>query len=123
VYRNFIVIAMKPPIYAWTIPQQSCHIPAKNCREVQVMSRQRTRRFIFKRLPFMPAFSRIVLVLFTAATLAGCSNMTHQQQRVLSGGAIGAAGGAVITAVVGGPVLAGAAIGAGVGAVAGAVTH
>jgi hypothetical protein len=41
---------------------------------------------------------------------------------VLSGGAIGAVGGAAVTAIVGGPVLLGTAIGAGAGAVAGAVT-
>jgi hypothetical protein len=49
--------------------------------------------------------------------------MTRTQQRMLSGGAIGAAGGAAITALVGGPVLLGAALGAGVGAVAGGATH
>lgn len=67
--------------------------------------------------------SRVILVIASLAVLSGCSGMTHQQQRTLSGGAIGAAGGAVITAVVGGPVLLGTAIGAGVGALAGAVTH
>jgi hypothetical protein len=71
----------------------------------------------------MTVVSRAMVVLLCASTLVGCSDMTRQQQRTLSGGAIGAAGGAVITAIVGGPVLLGSAIGAGVGAVAGAVTH
>ncbi|HQT63068.1 MAG: hypothetical protein B7Z75_10215 [Acidocella sp. 20-57-95] len=71
-------------------------------------------------MSFVPRF---LLVAVCAASLAGCDHMNHQQQRMLSGGAIGAVGGAAITAVVGGPVLAGAAIGAGVGAVAGGVTH
>jgi osmotically inducible lipoprotein OsmB len=52
---------------------------------------------------------------------AGCSNMNNTQQRTLSGGAVGAAGGAVITAVTGGCVWCGAAIGGAVGAGAGYV--
>jgi hypothetical protein len=71
----------------------------------------------------MSIFSRALVILVCAASLGGCEDMTRHQQRILSGGALGAAGGAVITAVVGGPVLVGAAAGAGVGAVAGAVTH
>ncbi len=44
----------------------------------------------------------VIGVLFTAlASTAGCSNMTSQQQRALSGGAIGAAGGAVVGALTG----------------------
>ena len=66
---------------------------------------------------------KIVLVALAGIMLAGCSNLTKQQQRALSGGAIGAAGGAAIAAVAGGPVLAGALVGAGAGAVVGAVTH
>ncbi len=66
---------------------------------------------------------RLLVITAFALSLTACSDLTRQQQRTLSGGAIGAAGGAVITAVVGGPVLVGTAIGAGVGAVAGAVTH
>lgn len=70
----------------------------------------------------MTILKRGLLVLAAAGMLAACSNLSGTQQRVLSGGAIGAAGGAVITAIVGGPVLLGTAIGAGAGAVAGAVT-
>jgi osmotically inducible lipoprotein OsmB len=66
---------------------------------------------------------RVILVAVCALSLTACSGMNRQQQRTLSGGALGAAGGAAITAIVGGPVLAGAAIGAGVGAVTGAVTR
>jgi osmotically inducible lipoprotein OsmB len=79
--------------------------------------------WIIERCFDMRVLFRAAVFIGCAAMLAGCSDMTRQQQRVLSGGAIGAAGGAVITAVVGGPVLVGSAIGAGVGAVAGAVTH
>jgi hypothetical protein len=71
----------------------------------------------------MSSLSRFAAAALLVISLAGCENMTRHQQRILSGGALGAAGGAVITAVVGGPVLVGAAAGAGVGAVAGAVTH
>ncbi len=71
----------------------------------------------------MLTVSRALLVVMCTGSLMGCENMTHHQQRVLSGGALGAAGGAVITAIVGGPVLVGTAIGAGVGAVGGAVTR
>ena len=66
---------------------------------------------------------RAGVAIMAAMALAGCSNLTAAQQRTLSGGAIGAAGGAAITAIAGGPVLLGTAIGAGVGAVAGAVSR
>jgi osmotically inducible lipoprotein OsmB len=59
----------------------------------------------------------LVPVLLTVFTV-GCAGMTAQQQRTLSGGAIGAAGGAALTAIAGGN----AAIGAGVGGAAGALT-
>lgn len=51
----------------------------------------------------------------------GCANMTPQQQRALSGGAIGAAGGAVVGTVVGGSPALGAAVGGAVGAATGAL--
>lgn len=71
----------------------------------------------------MRIVSRTVLALLCVATLAGCDNMTNRQQRTLSGGAIGAVGGGVLTAVVGGPVLLGAAVGAGAGALIGNQTR
>ncbi|PZW44961.1 hypothetical protein C8P66_113128 [Humitalea rosea] len=54
--------------------------------------------------------------------LAGCENMSRTQQRALSGGAIGAAGGAVLGAVTGGSLVTGAVLGGAGGAVIGAVT-
>jgi osmotically inducible lipoprotein OsmB len=66
---------------------------------------------------------RIVALIFIVAgfALVGCANMTPTQQRALSGGAIGAAGGAALGAItVGSPAL-GAAVGGGVGAAAGAL--
>lgn len=60
----------------------------------------------------------VALAAVLVASLGACSNMTPTQQRALSGGAIGAAGGAGIAALTGGSVGLGAAIGgaAGVGA-------
>lgn len=53
------------------------------------------------------------------AALTSCSGMNSTQQRVLSGSAIGAGGGALIGAATGGSVATGALIGAGAGAVGG----
>ncbi|MBI1216222.1 MAG: hypothetical protein GC185_10455 [Alphaproteobacteria bacterium] len=55
------------------------------------------------------------------ASLSACSNMTTQQQRVLSGAGIGSGVGAVGTVMTGGCVSCGAAIGAAAGAGAGYV--
>ena len=52
--------------------------------------------------------------------MAGCGN--RPGQRALSGGAIGAAGGAGIAAIVGGPVLGAALLGGAAGALTGIVT-
>lgn len=66
---------------------------------------------------------------FTAALLAlalgatGCSNMNHQQQRALSGGALGAAAGVGVAAITGGGLLTGAVVGGAGGAAIGALTH
>jgi osmotically inducible lipoprotein OsmB len=59
----------------------------------------------------------ILLVVVLLATV-GCANMSARQQRALSGGAIGAAGGAALGAITGGS----PAVGAGVGGAAGATT-
>ncbi|HZS81844.1 MAG TPA: YMGG-like glycine zipper-containing protein [Stellaceae bacterium] len=64
---------------------------------------------------------RISIVVLAVALLGGCSGLTRQQQRALSGGAIGAAGGAIIGALTGG-VVTGAVIGAAGGAAVGALT-
>jgi hypothetical protein len=65
---------------------------------------------------------RTAFVLLAAASLglAACSGMNSTQERILSGGAIGAATGAGIGAVAGGVGIAtGAAIGAAAGAAGG----
>ena len=68
--------------------------------------------------------SRTLAVLsFTALLITtGCTGMNSTEQRMLSGGAIGAAAGAGLGAMTGGlSVLGGAAIGAGAGAATGYV--
>jgi osmotically inducible lipoprotein OsmB len=59
-----------------------------------------------------------VIILITFLTTIGCAGMSDQQQRTMSGGLIGAAGGAGIAAIAGGNV----GVGMAVGAVAGGVT-
>ncbi len=70
----------------------------------------------------MKSMLRTAALLAVAGSLAACSGMNNTQQRTLSGGAIGAAGGAAITAIAGGPILLGTAVGALGGAAVGAVT-
>jgi len=59
------------------------------------------------------------IVLAAGLGLSACSGMNTTEQRTLSGGAIGAAAGTVITAATGGCIICGAAIGAGAGALGG----
>jgi len=63
------------------------------------------------------AFTLGVVLLVTV----GCANMSSKEQRALSGGAIGAAGGALLGAIVGGSPAIGAGGGGAVGAAAGAL--
>jgi len=60
----------------------------------------------------------VILVLLAALLVGGCSGMSYTEQRVLSGGAIGAGSGALIGAAAGAPGT-GAAIGAGAGVLGG----
>jgi osmotically inducible lipoprotein OsmB len=60
----------------------------------------------------------VILIMVVALALGGCSGMSSTQQRVLSGGAIGASSGAIIGWAAGSPA-AGAAIGAGAGLLGG----
>ncbi len=61
----------------------------------------------------------LILPVCAVLSMAGCSNMTTAQQRELSGGAIGAAAGAGITAIAGGNPIWGAVGGAAVGVLGG----
>jgi len=53
----------------------------------------------------------LVLVVVLALALGGCSGMSATQERVLSGGAIGATGGAIIGAAAGSPAVGEASVG------------
>lgn len=60
-----------------------------------------------------------IALLSTVPLVMSCTNMTPAQQGTVSGGAIGAAGGAGIAAIAGGDAWTGAIIGGAAGAVAG----
>jgi osmotically inducible lipoprotein OsmB len=62
----------------------------------------------------------IVLLIVAVLGLGGCAGMSNTEQRVLSGGAMGAAGGAVIGALAGSAAI-GAAAGGGAGLLGGYV--
>ena len=66
-------------------------------------------------------FTVFILSLALAAGPMACTNMTKTQQGVVSGGAIGALGGAGIAAIAGGSGTIGALIGGAAGAIAGGV--
>jgi hypothetical protein len=63
------------------------------------------------------------LTLASLILTAGCAGLSPREQRMLSGGAIGAAGGALIGALSGGSPAAGAVIGGAGGALIGGVTR
>jgi len=65
---------------------------------------------------------RSLALLMGILLLAGCDHLSRQQQRALSGGAIGAAGGLAISAVAGGSLVTGGLVGAAGGAAVGALT-
>ena len=62
----------------------------------------------------------IVLLVVLSLALGGCSGMNATQERVLSGGAIGASSGALIGWAAGSPAV-GAAIGGGAGLLGGLI--
>jgi hypothetical protein len=66
--------------------------------------------------PVSKNFRHIAIACLCVLAMAGCSNMTRQQQRVLSGAAIGTGVGAAAGALTGGNAVTGAAIGAAAGA-------
>ncbi|NLI81362.1 MAG: hypothetical protein GX443_06690 [Deltaproteobacteria bacterium] len=63
----------------------------------------------------------LTLVLSMFVLTAGCAGLTPTQQRLLSGGAIGAGAGAAIGAATGGSPAVGAAIGGAAGVFGGAI--
>lgn len=71
----------------------------------------------------VPKTSRVAALALAGLLIAGCSGMNTQQQRALSGGAIGAAGGAAIGALAGGGALTGALVGGALGTGSGLLYH
>ena len=69
----------------------------------------------------MNGLKSLALAMSLLLFFAGCASMSPTEQRLLSGGAIGAASGAAIGAAVGGSPAAGAAIGGAAGVVGGAI--
>ncbi|HYH23411.1 MAG TPA: hypothetical protein VD995_32750 [Azospirillum sp.] len=65
---------------------------------------------------------KVAVVILGAGLLAGCSGLDTREQRALSGGAIGAAGGAAVGALTGGSAVLGGLIGGAGGAAVGALT-
>jgi hypothetical protein len=63
--------------------------------------------------------SRFIFTALLALSIAGCAGMSYTQQRMLSGGAIGAGTGAAIGGISGGSAGTGAAIGGAAGVVGG----
>ena len=68
----------------------------------------------------MKHMTRMIAGFVLALMLSGCAGMSSREQRMLSGGAIGAAGGAVIGAATGSAAT-GAAIGGAAGVVGGLI--
>lgn len=62
---------------------------------------------------------RFILTALLVLTISGCAGMSYTEQRMLSGGAIGAGSGAAIGAISGGSAGTGAAIGGAAGVVGG----
>lgn len=60
-----------------------------------------------------------LFLIFSALSLFACSGMSRREQSTLSGGAIGAGGGALLSGVSGGRPAVGAAVGGAAGALTG----
>jgi hypothetical protein len=69
----------------------------------------------------MRIFTLIVTIVLLAALITGCAGLSTREQRILSGGAIGAGAGAATSLITGGSPGWGAAIGAGAGALGGLI--
>ena len=67
----------------------------------------------------MRTLTLIITLMLIASLVFGCSGLSTREQRVLSGGAIGAGAGAATSLITGGSLGWGAAIGAGGGALGG----
>jgi len=63
----------------------------------------------------------ILLAVVLVTTTLGCAGMSTRDQRILSGGALGAGAGAGVAYIVGAPIVVGVAAGAAAGAVGGLI--
>jgi hypothetical protein len=68
-------------------------------------------------------YLKMGLLVLLLGTTGACANMTAQQQRALSGGAIGAGAGAAVGALTGGSWVVGGLVGGAGGAAIGALMH
>jgi len=69
----------------------------------------------------MNSIRRIPAIVVILILLTGCSGLSTREQRVLSGGAIGAGTGAALGAITGGSIGVGAAVGGAAGAIGGLI--
>lgn len=67
--------------------------------------------------------SLVAIILAATVLLTGCAGLTSHQQRILSGGAMGAAAGAAVSGMSGGSMGTGAVVGGALGAAGGAVVN
>jgi hypothetical protein len=68
---------------------------------------------------FHMKYAKSLAIVVTFSLLTGCAGMTRTEQSTLSGGAIGAAGGALLSGVSGGSPAVGAVLGGAAGAFTG----
>ncbi len=69
----------------------------------------------------MRKFYLFLVILLLVSLVVNCSSLSTREQRVLSGGAIGAGAGAVISIIAGSSIAVGSAIGAAAGALGGLI--
>ena len=69
----------------------------------------------------MQVFKTFLAVFLVISLVVSCSGLSTREQRVLSGGAIGAGAGAAISIISGSSIAAGSAIGAAAGALGGLI--
>ncbi len=69
----------------------------------------------------MKSITRVAAAIILMISIAGCAGMNSTEQRMLSGGAIGAGAGAAVGAISGGSAATGAIVGGAAGVVGGLI--
>lgn len=69
----------------------------------------------------MKSMTKVVAAIILMLSVAGCAGMSPTEQRMLSGGAIGAGAGAAVGAISGGSAATGAVVGGAAGVVGGLI--